>query len=42
MTPVLNCYAANIFHVGDAGAGQALKLANNQITAATIVALGEG
>lgn len=42
VTPVLNCYAANIFHVGDTGAGQALKLANNQITAATIAALGEG
>lgn len=42
VTPVLNCYAANIFHVGETGAGQALKLANNQITAATIAALGEG
>lgn len=40
--PVLRCYAANVFHVGSSGSGQALKLANNQITAATIAALGEG
>ncbi|CAN3132104.1 NAD(P)-dependent oxidoreductase [Mycobacterium sp. smrl_JER01] len=40
--PVLKCYAANVFHVGQSGSGQALKLANNQITAAIIAALGEG
>ncbi|MDF3304449.1 NAD(P)-dependent oxidoreductase [Rhodococcus sp. T2V] len=40
--PLIESYAGNIFHVGPSGSGQAIKLANNQITAANIVALGEG
>lgn len=40
--PLLDAYAAHVFHVGASGSGQAVKLANNQITAANIVALGEG
>ena len=40
--PYLDGYSAKIFHVGAAGSGQAVKLANNQVTAAIIVALGEG
>jgi 3-hydroxyisobutyrate dehydrogenase len=42
VTPLVKTYAGNIFHVGPSGSGQAIKLANNQITAANIVALGEG
>jgi 3-hydroxyisobutyrate dehydrogenase-like beta-hydroxyacid dehydrogenase len=42
VAPLIDTYAGNVFHVGPAGSGQAIKLANNQITAATIVALGEG
>ncbi|WP_394617181.1 NAD(P)-dependent oxidoreductase [Lentzea sp. JNUCC 0626] len=40
--PLLDTYAAKVVHVGPSGSGQALKLANNQITATNIVALGEG
>lgn len=40
--PLIETYAGNIFHVGPSGSGQAIKLANNQVTAANIVALGEG
>jgi 3-hydroxyisobutyrate dehydrogenase-like beta-hydroxyacid dehydrogenase len=40
--PLVDTYAGNVFHVGPSGAGQAIKLANNQITATNIVALGEG
>jgi 3-hydroxyisobutyrate dehydrogenase len=42
VTPLIETYAGNVFHVGPSGSGQAIKLANNQITAANIVALGEG
>jgi 3-hydroxyisobutyrate dehydrogenase len=42
VTPLIKTYAGNVFHVGPSGSGQAIKLANNQITAANIVALGEG
>jgi 3-hydroxyisobutyrate dehydrogenase len=42
VTPLIETYAGNVFHVGPSGNGQAIKLANNQITAANIVALGEG
>jgi 3-hydroxyisobutyrate dehydrogenase len=42
VTPLVQTYAANVFHVGPSGSGQAIKLANNQITATNIVALGEG
>jgi 3-hydroxyisobutyrate dehydrogenase len=42
VTPLIDTYAGNVFHVGPSGSGQAIKLANNQITAANIVALGEG
>ena len=40
--PLVETYAGNLVHTGPSGTGQAVKLANNQITAATIVALGEG
>jgi 3-hydroxyisobutyrate dehydrogenase-like beta-hydroxyacid dehydrogenase len=39
--PLLDVYAGNVFHVGDSGNGQVIKLANNLITAINIVALGE-
>jgi len=39
--PLLDVYAGNVFHVGDSGSGQVIKLANNLITAINIVALGE-
>ncbi|WP_216867170.1 NAD(P)-dependent oxidoreductase [Mycolicibacterium goodii] len=42
VTPLIDTYAGNIFHIGPSGSGQAIKLANNQITATNIVALGEG
>ena len=38
----VDLYAGTIFHVGGSGSGQAVKLANNQVTASIIVALGEG
>lgn len=40
--PVIETYAGNAFHVGGSGNGQAIKLANNIITAVNIAALGEG
>jgi 3-hydroxyisobutyrate dehydrogenase-like beta-hydroxyacid dehydrogenase len=40
--PVLAAFADNIFHVGPSGSGQALKLADNDISAAKIVVLREG
>lgn len=40
--PVIEAFAGNIFHVGPSGSGQVIKLANNVISAATILALGEG
>ncbi|MHA3723021.1 NAD(P)-dependent oxidoreductase [Leucobacter sp. HY1910] len=40
--PILDSYAGNVFHVGASGNGQAIKLANNIITAVNIAALGEG
>ena len=40
--PILEAYAGNVFHVGASGNGQAIKLANNIITAVNIAALGEG
>lgn len=40
--PVVETYAGNMFLVGDTGSGQAIKLANNIITAINIAALGEG
>lgn len=40
--PVVDAYAGNVFHVGESGSGQAIKLANNIITAINIAALGEG
>lgn len=40
--PVVTAYAANVFHIGASGSGQAIKLANNIITAINIAALGEG
>jgi 3-hydroxyisobutyrate dehydrogenase-like beta-hydroxyacid dehydrogenase len=40
--PVIAAFADNIFHVGPSGSGQALKLADNDISAAKIVALREG
>jgi len=40
--PMIEAFASNIFHVGPSGSGQVVKLANNVISAATIVALGEG
>jgi 3-hydroxyisobutyrate dehydrogenase len=39
--PFLDTYAGSVVHVGDSGSGQAVKLANNLITAVNIVALGE-
>ena len=39
---VIAAFADNIFHVGPSGSGQALKLADNNISAAKIVALREG
>ena len=40
--PIIDAYAGNVFHVGESGSGQAIKLANNIITAVNIAALGEG
>lgn len=40
--PVIEAYASNVFLVGESGSGQAIKLANNIITAINIAALGEG
>lgn len=40
--PVIEAYAGNVFHIGETGSGQAIKLANNIITAINIAALGEG
>ncbi|NWL26609.1 NAD(P)-dependent oxidoreductase [Paenarthrobacter ureafaciens] len=40
--PLVEAFAGNIFHVGPSGSGQVIKLANNVISAATILALGEG
>ncbi|SJN09953.1 3-hydroxyisobutyrate dehydrogenase [Leucobacter sp. 7(1)] len=40
--PVLESYSGNVFLVGETGSGQAIKLANNIITAINIAALGEG
>lgn len=40
--PVLESYSGNMFLVGETGSGQAIKLANNIITAINIAALGEG
>jgi 3-hydroxyisobutyrate dehydrogenase len=39
--PVLQAVGKNIFHLGGAGAGQTVKLCNNLIFAAQIVAVGE-
>ena len=40
--PYLDLYSGRIFHIGGTGSGQTIKLVNNQVTAAIIVALGEG
>ncbi|WP_240460190.1 NAD-binding protein [Arthrobacter pascens] len=40
--PVIGAFADNIFHLGPNGSGQALKLADNNISAPKIIALREG
>jgi len=40
--PVLNAMGTNLQYMGEQGSGQAIKLINNFIIAATITALGEG
>jgi 2-hydroxymethylglutarate dehydrogenase len=40
--PVLNTIGSNIFHVGDVGAGNAAKLANNLIALTSMVTIMEG
>ncbi|WP_298823762.1 NAD(P)-dependent oxidoreductase [uncultured Planococcus sp.] len=39
--PLLECMGANIFHVGEAGAGHTIKALNNMISATTLAATGE-
>ena len=39
--PVLKCYAENVFHVGEPGAGHAIKLLNNFIGQAIVAATAE-
>ena len=39
--PVLGAIAAHVFHVGAVGAGQAMKLVNNLLTAVNLAAIGE-
>lgn len=41
VSKILESYAGNVFHVGQSGSGQVIKLANNIVTAVNIVALGE-
>ena len=41
ITPLLTAYAARVTHMGPVGAGQATKLCNQTIVAATIAAIGE-
>lgn len=38
---LLELLAANVFHVGGSGSGQAMKLVNNLLTAVNLVAIGE-
>lgn len=40
-TPVMDCYAARIVHVGDAGAGQTAKMANQMCIAGVLGGLSE-
>ena len=40
--PVLECFAARLFHLGPAGRGQAMKLVHNAILHATYLATCEG
>lgn len=39
--PLLDCMGANVFHVGEAGAGHTIKALNNMISATTLAATGE-
>ena len=39
--PLLNKLGANIFHVGEAGAGHTIKALNNMVSATTLAATGE-
>lgn len=40
--PLLKTMGANIHHLGPVGSGQAIKLINNHLIAASVLALGEG
>lgn len=40
-TPVMDCYAARIVRVGDVGAGQTAKMANQMCIAGTLAGLSE-
>lgn len=40
-TPVMDCYAARIVHVGEAGAGQTAKMANQMCIAGVLAGLSE-
>ena len=42
LRPLLAAFAANVFHVGPAGAGTIAKLVNNQIFLAAAIAVQEG
>lgn len=42
VTPLLECMGRAIFHLGDVGAGHAMKCLNNMVTAMNLLALSEG
>jgi 3-hydroxyisobutyrate dehydrogenase-like beta-hydroxyacid dehydrogenase len=39
--PLLRCFAAEVTHCGDVGAGQIVKILNNMVVVGTVVALSE-
>lgn len=41
-SPIIEAFAAKVFHVGDVGAGHAVKAINNMLLAISLLSLGEG